>query len=128
MGILASAVLLALSAADAPAGPPLAPEEAGKHVGEHVTVEMRVVATKDRLEKRKEIYLDSTPDHTDPKNLAVVITAAGAARLKEAGIASPAAHFKGKTIRVSGTVTLKEREPRIEVNEPAQIREVGKKD
>jgi hypothetical protein len=119
---------LALGTADAPADRPLTPEEAGKHVGERVTVEMRVVATKDRLEKRKEIYLDSTPDHTDPRNLAVVVTAAGAARLKEAGIDNPAAHFKGKTVRVAGTVTLKDREPRIEVNEPSQIRVVGKKD
>jgi hypothetical protein len=127
----ASAALLFAACActaDAPAGRPLTPEEAGKHVGERVTVEMRVVATKDRLEKRKEIYLDSTADHTDPKNLAVVITAAGAGRLKEAGVDNPAAHFKGKTIRVTGTVTLKDREPRIEVNESSQIRAVGKKD
>jgi hypothetical protein len=105
----------------------LSSEEAGKHVGEVVTAEMFVKASKDRLEKRKEIYLDSTADHHDPKNLAAVITVAGAAKLKEAGIADPAAYFKGKTIRVTGTVTLKQKEPRIEINDASQIRVVDKK-
>jgi DNA/RNA endonuclease YhcR with UshA esterase domain len=103
-------------------------EEAGKHVGEKVTVEMIVRASKDRLEKRKEIYLDSTTDHHDPKNLAAVVTVAGAASLKSAGIADPATYFKGKTIQVSGTVTLKEKEPRIEINEASQIRLAAKKE
>jgi hypothetical protein len=110
------------------AAKPLAPEEAGKRVGKEVTVEMVVRASKDRLARRKEIYLDSTTDHTDAKNLAAVITAAGAAKLKEAGIADPASHFKGKTIRVTGKVTLKNKEPRIEVNDPKQIEVVKKKD
>jgi hypothetical protein len=118
---------LALVLGADPASKPLTPEEAGKHVGKEVTVEMVVRASKDRLETRKEIYLDSTTDHKDPKNLAVVITVDGAARLKKAGIADPAAHFKGKTIRVTGKVTLKDKEPRIEVNHTKQIREVKKK-
>lgn len=105
----------------------LRPEEAGKHVGERVTAEMFVKASKDRLEKRKEIYLDSTEDHHDPQNLAAVITVAGAAKLKAAGIADPAAYFKGKTIRVTGKVTLKENEPRIEINDASQIHVVEKR-
>lgn len=106
----------------------IAPEEAGRHVGEKAAVEMVIRASKDRLEKRKEIYLDSTTDHRDPKNLAAVITVTGAARLKAAGIADPAAYFKGKTVRVTGTVTLKDKEPRIEINAADQIRLVGKKE
>jgi hypothetical protein len=105
----------------------LSSEEAGKHVGELVTAEMFVKASKDRLVQRKEIYLDSTTDHHDPKNLAAVITVAGAAKLKEAGIADPAGYYKGKTIRVTGTVTLKLKEPRIEINDASQIRVVDKK-
>jgi hypothetical protein len=129
---LAAATLLGVAffayAADESGTTPLSSEEAGKHVGEKVTVEMVVRASKDRLEKRKEIYLDSTTDHHDPKNLAAVVTVAGAATLKGAGIADPATYYKGKTIRVSGTVTLKENEPRIEINSAEQIRVVAKKE
>jgi hypothetical protein len=107
---------------------PLSSEEAGKHVGEEITVEMLVKATKDRLEQRQEIYLDSTDDHTDPKNLAAVVTVDGAAKLKEAGVADPAAYYKGKTIRVTGKVTLKNKEPRIEINDATQISVVEKKE
>src|ERR1700678_4347277 len=78
---------------------PLAPVEARKKVGEVVTVEMTVQTTKDRLEKRGEIYLDAELDFRDEKNFAVVITKIGAASLKEAGIGDPATHFKDKKIR-----------------------------
>jgi hypothetical protein len=125
---LAGLVVVAGTYADEKAAPPLTSEEAGKHVGEKVTVEMVVRASKDRLEKRKEIYLDSTTDHHDPKNLAVVITVAGAASLKAAGVAKPAEHYKDKTIRATGTVSLKENEPRIEINDANQIRLAPKKD
>ncbi len=37
---------------------------------------------------------------------------------------SPALRFKGRTIRVTGVVTLKDNRPRIDVDDPAQI-EVG---
>jgi hypothetical protein len=121
-------IALVAYAADESGGKPLSSEEAGKHVGEKVAVEMVVRASKDRLEKRKEIYLDSTTDHHDPKNLAAVVTVAGAAALKAAGIADPATYYKGQTIRVSGTVTLKENEPRIEINTADQIRLVAKKE
>jgi hypothetical protein len=123
-----SVIVVAASADESPPAKPISSEEAGKHVGEKVTAEMFVKATKDRLEIRKEIYLDSTTDHHDPKNLAAVITVAGAAKLKAAGIADPAAYYKDKTIRVTGTVTLKEKEPRIEINEAEQIQVVAKKE
>ncbi len=103
---------------------PLTPDEAIKKVDEKVVVQMLVKASKNRLEKFKEIYLDSELDFKDEKNLAIVITETGAAKFKDAGIDEPAGHFKDKTIRVTGTVTLKERRPRIEVNDPKQIEEV----
>jgi hypothetical protein len=118
---------VALVHADKPAQP-LPPAEAARKVGEQVTVEMLVRASKNALARRPEIYLDSEEDFHDPKNLAVVIPQAGAARFKEAGIEDPAAHFKGKTLRVTGTVTRKDERPRIEVDDPGQIRVVEKKD
>jgi len=105
---------------------PLSPVEARKRVNEKVTVEMRVAASKERLLKFKEIYLDTETDFRSPKNLAVVITLAGAAKFKEAGIAEPAAYYKGKTIRVVGTVTLDKERPRIVVEEPKQIEVIKK--
>jgi DNA/RNA endonuclease YhcR with UshA esterase domain len=113
-------------AAEEPA--PITPTKAIKKVGEKVTVEMKVRAAKNRLEKRGEVYLDSEEDFKDPKNLGVVITRAGAAKFKESGVGDPAEHFLGKTIRATGKVTLVEKRPRIEVDDPKQIRTVKKKE
>jgi hypothetical protein len=106
---------------------PITPVEAIKKLNEKVLVEMVVKTSKDRLEKRGEIYLDSEEDFKDPKNLGIVITKSGAAKFKEAGVKDPAAHFRGKRIRVSGTVILKEKRPRIEVEDPKQIKVIPKK-
>jgi hypothetical protein len=100
---------------------PLTPVEAIKKVNEEVTVQMLVKTTKNRLEKRGEIYLDSEQDFHDENSLGVVVTKTGAAKFKEAGVDDPAVHFKDKTIRVKGTVIIKENHPRIEVDDPKQI-------
>lgn len=105
---------------------PLTPAEAMKKVNEKVTVQMIVKASKNRLEKRGEIYLDSEHDFRDDRNLAIVITKSAAARFKEAGVNDPAAHFKGKTIQVQGAVIIKDNRPRIEVEDPKQIQIVEK--
>lgn len=110
--------LLAL-AADEPK--PLGPVEARKQVGKETTVKMEVKAAKDRLEKRGEIYLDAEEDFRDEKNFAVVITRKGAASLKDAGIANPADHFKGKIIGATGTVKKVDGVPRIEIDKAKQI-------
>src|SRR5262249_40369965 len=115
--LFAALTSLVVSAEDKPLSPP----EGRKKVGESVTVEMTVRAAKDRLEKRGEIYLDSEEDFKDDKNFAVVITKAGAASLKAAGIADPADHFKGKTIAAKGTVKEVDGVPRIEIDEAKQI-------
>jgi hypothetical protein len=101
--------------------------EARKKVGEKITVEMTVQAAKDRLEKRGEIYLDSETDFRDEKNFAVVITKAGAASLKAAGIDNPAEHFKDKKIRATGTVKEVDKVPSIEIDDAKQIRLVDGK-
>jgi hypothetical protein len=96
--------------------------EARKRVGEKITVEITVQAAKDRLENRGEIYLDAEMDFRDEKNFAVVITKAGAASLKQAGIDSPADHFKDKKIRATGTVKEVDQVPRIEIDDAKQIK------
>ena len=122
-------VLLVGSACLAPAAEPkpLTAVEARKKVGEKITVEMTVRATKDRLAKRGEIYLDAEPDFRDEKNFAVVIKKAGAASLKQAGINNPAEHFKGKKIRATGTVKEVDKVPRIEIEDAKQIQRIEEK-
>ena len=104
---------------------PLTPLEAANRVNEPVTVEMLVKAAK-ICPHCAQIFLDSEEDHHDPKNMAVAVTETGAARFKEARIDDPARHFRGKTIRVQGVVTLKDNRPRIDVDDPRQIEVVGK--
>ena len=105
---------------------PLTPVQARKMVGKSITVEMTVRSAKDRLDRRGEIYLDSEEDFKDQKNFAVVITRAGARKLKVAGISDPAGHFKGKKIRATGKVKEVDKVPRIEIDDAKQIRLAGK--
>ena len=98
----------------------LSPVEAINRVNESVTVEMLVQRTKCCTGSRQ-VFLDSEPNHRDPKNLGVVITVAGRPKFTEAGIDDPTAHFNGKTIRVHGVVIRKDKGPYIEVIDPSQI-------
>ena len=107
---------------------PITPAEAVKSVGKpKVVVEMVVKKAKDRLEKRGIIYLDSEDDFKDPNNLGIAISAEAAAKFKAKGIADPAAHFLGKTIRVRGCVMKFEERPYLPVHDPDQITVVEKK-
>ena len=120
-------VILGASLVFAAEGKPLTPVEARKEVGKKVTVVMIVQATKDRLEKRGEIYLDSETNFRDEKNFAVVITTAGAASLKSVGIDNPAEYFKDKKIQATGTVKEVDKVLRIEIDDAKQIRLVESK-
>jgi hypothetical protein len=83
-----------------------------------------LVKTAKNCQHCSQIFLDSEEDHHDPKNLAVAVTETGKARYKEHRIDDPAFYFNGKTIRVTGVVTLKEDQPRIQVDDPRQIQVV----
>ena len=104
---------------------PLSALEARTRLNEQVTVEMLIKAAKN-CPHCSQVFLDSEGDHHDPRNLAVAVTETGAARFKEARIDDPARHFRGKTIRVQGVVTLKDNRPQIEVDDPRQIEVVEK--
>ena len=99
---------------------PLTPLEAANRINEQVTVGMTVRVAKN-CPHCSQIFLDSEEDHHDPNNLAVAVTKIGKSKFKEAMIDDPAGHFKGKTIRVTGVVKLKDDRPRIEVDDPGQI-------
>jgi DNA/RNA endonuclease YhcR with UshA esterase domain len=99
---------------------PLSPLEAINRINEKVTVEMIVKAAKN-CQRCSLMFLDSEEDHHDAKNFAVAVTAAGKGKFKEAKIDDPTGHFKGKSIRVTGVVTVKDKQPQIEVDDPGQI-------
>lgn len=106
----------------APGESPITPTQALQSIGKpHVVVEMTVQKSKDRLEKRGLIYLDSEVDFANANNLGVAISAGTAAKMCESGIADPAAHFLGKRIRVSGCVMRFEERVYLPVLEPSQI-------
>lgn len=98
----------------------MSPTEAINRLGESVVVEMLVQRTK-CCTGSKQVFLDSEPNHRDPTNLGIVVTEAGRANFTAAGIDDPTATFGGKSIRVRGVVTRKEKGPYIEVAEPSQI-------
>jgi DNA/RNA endonuclease YhcR with UshA esterase domain len=98
----------------------IASQEAASRINEQVTVEMLVKAAKN-CQRCGQIFLDSEQDHHDQKNLAVAITEAGKGKFREAQVDDPAGHFKGKTIRVTGVVTVKDNQPQIKVDDPRQI-------
>ena len=99
---------------------PLSAPEARTRINEQITVEMFVQAAKN-CQRCSLMFLDSEEDHHDPKNFAVAVTDSGKARFREAQIADPARHFKGKTIKATGLVTLKDNQPQIEVDDARQI-------
>jgi len=103
----------------------MSPEEAANRLNEQVTVEMLVKAAKN-CQHCSQVFLDSEADHHDPKNMAVAVTGSAKAKFKKVSIDDPASYFRGKTIRVTGVVTLKENRPHIEVDEPRQIEVVEK--
>jgi hypothetical protein len=99
---------------------PLSPLEAANRVNEQVTVEMLVKAAKN-CQRCSLMFLDSEEDHHDAKNFAVAVTEIGKGKFRQTQIDDPAGHFKGKTIRVSGVVVVKDSQPQIEVDDPCQI-------
>jgi hypothetical protein len=121
---LALAFLSAWAAADEKGAKPLTVEAAAKKVGEKCPVEMVVKSTG----KSGGVYfLNSKENHRDADSFVVFINAVGAGKLKEAKVEDPAAHFKGKTIRVTGVVKLYRAKPEIVVENGDQVQVVEKK-
>jgi hypothetical protein len=107
---------------------PVTAAEAVKLIGRsNLVVEMVVKKSKERLEKRGIIFLDSEEDFKDPKNLGIAISADAAVKFKQKGIDHPGEHFKDKAIRVRGCVMKFEENPYLVVHDPAQITLVGNK-
>lgn len=94
-----------------------------EHIGKEVSVEF-VVASSRALDSGKFCFLNSQKSFTHKENFTVAIDAKAIAKYAETDIDDPAEHFRGKTIRVRGKVTLHREKPQIVVSDPAQITEV----
>ncbi|MBX3437828.1 MAG: hypothetical protein KF861_10080 [Planctomycetaceae bacterium] len=118
--------VIAMGAADdqrSPQAPPLTPVEAIARIGEpEIRVQMVVKASKERLEKRGIIFLDSKEDFVDAENLGIAVSAKVAQAFKQQGIDDLAAHLKGRTIEVTGCVMRFEERPYLPVLSPEQIK------
>jgi DNA/RNA endonuclease YhcR with UshA esterase domain len=104
----------------------LSPAEAAKRVGEKCTVEMEVKSV--GMSKDGSVaFLNSQEDFKDEKNFTAFVGKEAVEKLKKAKVEDLAAHFKGKTVRVTGTVKLYRERPEIVVDDPEQIQVVEKK-
>jgi DNA/RNA endonuclease YhcR with UshA esterase domain len=134
LGIASVAVMLAAppfstraqdaAVADAVA---ITPDEAASHVGEKCVVAMRVNSSRHMADAGR-CYLNSAKDFRDENNLTVVIFKRGLESFAEGKIEAPAEHFRGKTIRVTGTVELYKEKPQIKVDRADQIEIVPEAD
>lgn len=103
------------------ASPRIKPEDARMHVDKKVEVVFEVKHAK-YSERRKTAFLDSEENFQDKKNLGIAITETGIQDLKQKrAVDGPADYYRGKTIRVTGTVTLKDEKPYIEVTQAEQL-------
>jgi DNA/RNA endonuclease YhcR with UshA esterase domain len=105
---------------------PATPAEAAKLVNKKCTVVMVISSTGEARGKRF-IFLNSEENFRDKNNFTLVIEKKTLAKFKKAKIDNPAAHFKGKKVQVTGTVTLYNKKPQIKVEDPGQIKIVEEK-
>jgi DNA/RNA endonuclease YhcR with UshA esterase domain len=103
---------------------PLTPAEARKNINKNCTVEMQV---KSVGKGRGVFFLNSNMDYNTSDNFTIFINKTGVESLKRAKVEDPPAHYKDKTIRVSGFVKLYSGRPEIVVEEAKQIQVVEKK-
>jgi DNA/RNA endonuclease YhcR with UshA esterase domain len=124
--VLALALLPVWAAADEKGAKPLplTPEAAAKKVGATCTVE---VVVKSRGKGRGVFFLNSKENYRDDDDFVVFIRKEGAEELKDARVEDPAAHFKNKTIQVTGVVKLFRDKPETVVEKADQVQVVDKK-
>ncbi|HKI37259.1 MAG TPA: hypothetical protein VKA46_35725 [Gemmataceae bacterium] len=101
---------------------PVTPEEAAKRVDQVCAVEIRVNST-----KSTEFYLFlNSKKYKESGNFAIAIKTSVLPEFKQIGIDDAERHFFGKTIVVTGTVSLYEGQPQIRVYNIEQIRNIHK--
>jgi alkaline phosphatase D len=105
----------------------LTPERIKEHTGQKVTLTLRVRTTGEAA-KSKLIFLNSADNRLNDDNFTIVIDTKAQAKFREAGVAAIREHYEGKTLRVTGTLSLFRGQPQIIVSDPAQVEIVEKKE
>jgi hypothetical protein len=98
----------------------IGPEEARDHFNETVTLEMVVKSSMEMTSGV--VLLNSEKDRRNVMNLSLFIKKDTVALFKKAKIVDPAAHYKDKTVRVTGKLITYLRRPAIELKGPDDIR------
>jgi DNA/RNA endonuclease YhcR with UshA esterase domain len=123
---LALLVTAGMAAAEDKPSKPITPEAAAKLVGKTCTVEFDIKSV-GKSRTGKVFFLNSSESFRDKDNFTVMLAEKAVGAYKEQKVADLAAHFKGKTIRVTGTVKLYREKPEIVVENPKQVVIVDKK-
>lgn len=123
-GVVGGCLLLSLTIfnANARADEPVAIKALADSEGKEVSVKFEVKSS--YFDKKREmVYLNSESDHKSDENFTILLRKSGIDAFKEKSIDDPAAHFKGKTILVKGTVKIYKKKPQIQVDSADQITE-----
>ncbi|MCS6850602.1 MAG: hypothetical protein NZ700_05470 [Gemmataceae bacterium] len=104
---------------------PISPEEAAKRVNQRCVVAMTVLST-GKSKTGSVVFLNSQEDFRDENNFTILLDSRALQRLRDNGIEEPGEHYKGKTIHVTGTVTLHMGRPQIVISDPSNIVMVAK--
>jgi alkaline phosphatase D len=108
----------------APTGGVLTPAQAARLVNRECTVEMRVLTT-GASKTNDRVFLNSAKNFRDADNFTAVLEREALDKLKQDKVEDARAHFLGKTVRVTGTVTRYNDRPEILVKDPKQIQVVA---
>jgi DNA/RNA endonuclease YhcR with UshA esterase domain len=122
--VLSLVIVAPVAVTDDKDAKPVTPADAAKMVDKKVTVEMEV---KSASKGNGVFFLNSEEDYKSDKNFTIFISRDGAKKFAEAKVDDPTAQYKGKTIRVTGTVKLYRDKPEIVVDDPKQMETVEKK-
>ena len=117
IAILFLVFTISVARAEDPAKP-ITTAEAAKKIDEQVVLQMAVQSSSLR---DGVCFLNSKSDHRDADNFTIFIGRSVTTKFKETKIEDPAAHFKGKTVRVKGKVTRHRDKPQIALEKPDQI-------
>jgi DNA/RNA endonuclease YhcR with UshA esterase domain len=100
------------------------PSEAAKMIDQKCTVEMKVASTG---KGGGGVFLNSKENYRDDGNFTIYIKSDGVESFKQAKIDDIGSHFNGKTVLVTGTVSLYQMRPQIIVEKAEQVRLAEKK-
>jgi DNA/RNA endonuclease YhcR with UshA esterase domain len=121
--VLFAIIVLGIARGDDTPTKPITVAEAVKKVNEKVTVEMEVKSTGGK----GNCFLNSEADYKDANNFTIFIPKETKEKFEKVKIDDPQKHFKGKTVLVTGTVTLYQKKPQIKLEDPDQIKVIEKK-